>query len=122
MPFISRRVYRNSLSAFAFGAVALISSSTFAGEKPSLFKIITIKDEVVVGLAPSDVDKLKGSDAEAIGKALAENGQVSLWQFAVRKGKDGELEQAPLHRVSILSQDSLRVEPYETPLRILPAE
>ncbi|AMJ63750.1 hypothetical protein AXW83_16950 [Bosea sp. PAMC 26642] len=98
------------------------ASATPAKEPVSLFKIVTVKDEIVVGLAPSDVGELKGNDASAIGKALVTRGELSLWQFAVRKGKDGELEQAPLRRVSILRHDSIRVEPYTTPLKVVPAE
>jgi hypothetical protein len=44
---------------------------------------------------------------------------VTLWQYAVRKAVDGELELAPLRRISVLKHDSLRVEPYATPLRVM---
>lgn len=87
---------------------------------PSLFKIVTVKDEVIVGLSGDDVAALGGNDVSVIGAALAARGAVTLTQFAVRKGADGELEQAPLRRISILGHDSLRVEPYRTPLRVLP--
>ncbi|MGQ3277302.1 MAG: hypothetical protein ACT6WE_12160 [Shinella sp.] len=98
------------------------TSSVSAQEPISLFKIITVKDEIVVGLTVADIAELKGNTAGAIGKALATDRELSLWQFAVRKGADGSLEEAPLRRVSILGHNSLRVEPYATPLRIVPAE
>ncbi len=98
------------------------TSTTSAQEPVSLFKIITVKDEIVVGLTPSEINELNGNDVSAIGKALAADGQLSLWQFAVRKGADGSLEEAPLRRVSILGHDSLRIEPYATPLRVVPAK
>jgi len=87
--------------------------------KNSLFKIVTIRDEIVVGLADADVLAIDGDDVTAIGRALAEKRELTLMRFAVRKAADGELEQAPLHPVSILAHDTLRVEPYQTPLRIV---
>jgi hypothetical protein len=88
--------------------------------KNSLFKIITVRDEIIVGLAEEDARAIHGDDVTAIGRALAASGELTLMRFAVRKADDGELEQAPLHRVSILAHDTLRVEPYPTPLRIVP--
>lgn len=98
------------------------TSVASAQEPVFLFKIITTKDEIVVGLTPSEIAELKGNDVSAIGKALAVDGELSLWQFAVRKGSDGSLEEAPLRRVSILGHDSLRVEPYTTTLKIVPIQ
>ena len=34
----------------------------------------------------------------------------------------GDLEQAPLHKIGLLATDSLRVEPYATPLKVLPID
>jgi len=36
--------------------------------------------------------------------------------------KPGDLEQAPLHKIGLLATDSLRVEPYATPLKVLPID
>ena len=47
---------------------------------------------------------------------------MSVWQYAVRKAPSGDLEQAPLHQVGLIAADSLRVEPYATPLKVLPVE
>ena len=92
-------------------------------ERPiPLFKIVTVRDEIVVGLTTADIVAFGGNDVTAFGKALAAEGALTLLQYAVRKAADGELEQAPLRRISILSHDSLRIEPYLTPLRIVPAE
>jgi hypothetical protein len=38
----------------------------------------------------------------------------------VRKATDGELEQAPHSKISIQAQGVLRIEPYRTPLRVMP--
>jgi hypothetical protein len=98
-----------------------VAGETSTESRVLLFKILTVRDEIVVGLDEADIVALKGDDVTAIGNALATQGAVTLMQYAVRKGADGELEQAPLRCVSILGHDSLRVEPYHTPLRIVPA-
>jgi hypothetical protein len=98
-------------------------SSAFAADaKTSLYKIITVKDEIVIGLSKADVEVLNGNDVTAIGRALGKDGQVTVWQFVTRKNKDGELEPAPLQRVSILGHDALRVEPYISALKVVPVE
>jgi hypothetical protein len=117
--------FKSTTRLFCAGFAGLAMSFTsvaFAQEPVSLFKIITTKDEMVVGFTPSEIAALKGNDVSAIGKALAADGELSLWQFAVRKGSDGSLEEGPLRRVSILGHDSLRVEPYTTTLRIVPIQ
>ena len=84
-----------------------------------LFKIVTLRDDIVIGFSPAQLTALGGRDVEAVGRALS-RGALTAWQFAVRRRDDGTLEQAPLRQVSILGHDSIRVEPYATPLPILP--
>ena len=84
-----------------------------------LFKIVTPRDEIVIGFSPAQLAALGGSEVGAIGQALA-RGALTAWQFVVRRRDDGALEQAPLRQVSILGHDSIRVEPYTTPLPVLP--
>ena len=106
---------------FLIAGIAMTAASTgFAQDNTALFKIVTVKDEVVVALSAEEIKKLGGNDVTHIGQALKSQGELTLWQYAVRKGKDGELEQAPRQRVSLLGHDSLRVEPYASPLRVVP--
>lgn len=114
-----RRIGAGLASALVIGA-ALSMASVAAEQAPQLFKIITVKDEIVVAIAPES--GLAAPGAAAIAEALAKKGALTLWQYAVRKGKDGSLEQAPLRKVSVLGHDSLRVEPYATPLKIIAPE
>jgi len=86
-----------------------------------LFKIVSARDEIIVGFSPAQVAALGGNDVDAIGRALS-HGALTAWQFAVRRRADGTLEQAPLRQVSILGQDAIRVEPYTTPLPVLPIQ
>jgi hypothetical protein len=54
----------------------------------TLFKIVTVKDEIVVGLNDAELKDL-GGDAGGIAKAIAAKGSLTLWQYAVTQ-KDGE--------------------------------
>jgi len=60
-------------------------------------------------------------NAGGVAKALVAKGSLSALQYAVRKAATGDLEQAPLHKIGVISSESLRIEPYATPLKVLPA-
>ncbi len=101
----------------AFGA-ALIAVLVTAGTALAqtvpvqLFKVVTVKDEITIGVTAAEAAKLGAGPAlEALATVLNRQGQLSAWQYAVRKGSDGSLEQAPLRRVVIFKTDSLRLEP-----------
>ncbi len=85
----------------------------------TLFKVVTARDEIVIGLTREDVARLGGADAALVARAIAGEGAFSAWQYAVRRAPDGSLRQAPLRRVALLAASSLRVEPYATPLAVV---
>ena len=93
-----------------------------ATDKVSLFKVITTKDEIVIGLSRDELSHIEGHNAGGIAKQLAAQGSMSVWQYGVRRAEAGALEQAPLRKVGLLATDSLRVEPYTTPLKVIPIE
>ena len=93
-----------------------------AADKVSLFKVITSKDEIVIGLSDSELGQMEGNNAGGIAKMLVAKGSMSVWQYAVRKAVNGDLEQAPLRQVGLMSNESLRVEPYASPLKVVPPE
>ena len=104
-------------------ALATVASAAFAQNKTTtLFKIITVKDEIVIGLNAAELGAIGGQDAGAVAKALAAKGELTAWQYAVRHAPSGELEQAPLRKVGLLANTSLRVEPYASPLKVVPHE
>ncbi|NVO16589.1 MAG: hypothetical protein HXX10_21385 [Rhodoplanes sp.] len=84
-----------------------------------LFKIVSARDEIVIGLSEAELDALGGRDAGAVARALKTRGELTAWQYAVRKSATGELEQAPRQKVGLLAHESIRVEPYPTPLAVL---
>ena len=88
----------------------------------TLFKIITVKDEIVIGLNADELGRLGGQDAGAVAGALAARGEMTVWQYGVRRGPNGALQQAPTQKIGLLVNSSLRVEPYTTPYIIVAHE
>jgi hypothetical protein len=113
---------RHALLGGAWAVLFMAATQTAWGEdKPmTLFKIITVKDEIVVGLSADELSRLGGQDVGAVARALTTKGELTVWQYAVRKAVNGDLQQAPLRQVALLANSSLRVEPYSTPLAVLP--
>jgi hypothetical protein len=116
-------------AAFWAGMLALpmgIVAGTAWGQAQmpvSLFKVITVKDEVLIGLNAQEIQSLGGQEKAAAGtvaSALADRKELTVWQYAVRHGANGELQIAPLHQIGLLAHVSLRVEPYSSPLAVLP--
>jgi hypothetical protein len=104
-------------------ALAMVASVAWAQDKgTTLFKVITVKDEIVIGLNAAELGEIGGQDAGAVARALAAKGELTVWQYAVRHAPNGELEQAPLRKVGLLANSSLRVEPYSSPLKVVPHE
>ena len=101
---------------------SVVSEPAFAADKVSLFKVITAKNEIVIGLSDDELAQVDGRNAGGIAKMLVAKGSMSVWQYAVHKSATGDLEQAPLHRIGLISNDALRVEPYPTPLKVLPID
>jgi hypothetical protein len=105
-------------------AIALLTLSiqgAWAQEtRMNLFKIVTVKDEIVVGFSAEELQALGGNDASAVAHALAQKGDLTVWQYNVHRGPNGELQQAPTAKIGLLANASLRVEPYATPYQIVP--
>jgi hypothetical protein len=104
-------------AALAAGFFTLAAAPTCA---ETLFKIVTVKDEIVVGLNDAEL-KDYGGDAGGIAKAIAAKGSLTLWQYAVTQ-KSGERMVAPRAKIGVLANSSLRVEPYQQPFKVLPHE
>lgn len=107
------------LAGAALAASVLLAAAPAFAE--TLFRIVTVKDEIIVGLNDAELKEL-GGDAGGIAKAIAAKGSLSLWQYAVTQGKDGERVVAPRQKIGVLANASLRVEPYKQPFKVLPHE
>lgn len=110
--------------AHCFAGAALAAAFVALAAQPAsaetLFKIVTVKDDITIGLNDAEL-KDYGGDAGSIAKAIAAKGSLTLWQYAVTQ-KDGERMVAPRTRIGVLAASSLRVEPYKEPFKVLPHE
>jgi hypothetical protein len=118
---ISKRLLLG-LSASAFVMANFAVQPASAADKVSLFKIITVKDDIVIGIPDDELAQIDGKDAGGVAKMLMAKGSMSVWQYAVHKSATGDLEQAPLRKIGLIASDALRVEPYASPLRVLPLD
>jgi len=115
------------LVCFAISLPALVGSQPLLAQEKAaikLFKMITAKDEVVIGLSEEEVRSFgPRPDVDNLAERLVSAGQITAWQYAVKKAADGALVQAPLRRIAVLKSDTLRIEPYNpAPLKVLPPE
>ncbi len=102
-------------------ALTIFTTPSIAQEsKTSLFKVITVKDEIVIGLSADEMTAIGGTDASAVAHALAQKGDLTAWQYNVHRGQNGELQMTASAKVGLLAHSSLRVEPYSTPYSVTP--
>jgi len=110
--------------AQCFAGAALAAAVLVAAAAPAsaetLFRIVTVKDGIVVGLNDAELKDL-GGDAGGIAKAIAAKGSLTLWQYAITQ-KDGERMVAPRAKIGVLAASSLRVEPYKQPFKVIAHE
>ena len=85
----------------------------------TLFKVVTVKDDVIIGLNDAELAEL-GGDAGGIANAMAAKGSLSVWQYGQKYAAGGEREMAPVAKIGLLASNSLRVEPYKQPFKVLP--
>jgi hypothetical protein len=111
---------RLKFAALSIALMAVTQAASAQDAKVNLFKVITVKDEIIIGLNADELKALGGSDASAVAHALAQKGDLTAWQYNVHRGANGELQQAPTAKVGLLANSSLRVEPYTTPYVVMP--
>jgi hypothetical protein len=118
--FSEKREYIMTVADRVVVAALAVTCLAFAGpaSAETLFKIVTVKDDIVIGLNDAELNEL-GGDAGGIAKAIAAKGSLSFWQYAVTQ-KDGERMVAPLQKIGVFANASLRVEPYKQPFKVLP--
>ena len=96
-------------------------AASMAQDQVKLFKIVSPKDEVVIGLTSEELRAFGSApDLDNLARHLAADGQITVWQYAVKHDPSGNLQQAPLRRIAIFKNDTLRIEPYSTPLPVVP--
>ncbi len=113
---------RDRLKCGALAALILGGAPAAWAEdtRTNLFKVITVKDEIIIGLTADELKSLGGADAGAVAHALAQKGDLTVWQYNVHRGPGGELQQTPTAKIGLLANSSLRVEPYATTYAVVP--
>jgi hypothetical protein len=101
-------------------AVALLTLSSHGAWTKTKIKVVTVRDEIIIGLSAEELQALGSNDASAVAHALAQKGDLTVWQYSVHRGQNGEMQQAPTAKIGLLANASLRVEPYTTPHQIVP--
>ena len=115
---------RHTVLGIGFAALLLQTAAQepfFTTSKIALFKVVTPRDTIVIGLTREQLEDLHARDATTVAKAISNAGNVNVWQYAVRRNAAGDLEQAPVRQLELLSEAALRVEAYDTTLNIVPA-
>ena len=108
---LSRRV---ALGASLAAMLLTGASSAFAEDSDMvLFKVISQKDDVIIGLTEGQLTAAGGLNAGVVGKMLVANGELAAWQYVVSRNDAGELVEAPTNWISIIANDTLRIEPYQ---------
>jgi hypothetical protein len=118
----SRRNLLRASAALLIIATSPALAQTKDQAKTSLFKVVSVKDEIVIGLSADELAAMGGTDAGAVAKALTQKGTLTVWQYASRKAANGDLEQAPRAKIGLIAHDSLRIEPYTSPLKVIAHE
>ena len=115
-------VLRHAMAAVFLASSFAATAAAQGSADVKLFKVITSRDEIVIGVTAKELEALGGgAEVERLAKRLVDAGQMTFWQYATRKNAtSGDLQQAPLRKVAVLKSESLRIEPYATPLAILP--
>ena len=99
------------------------AASVLSQDQMKLFKVVSQKDEVVIGLTTDELRTFGPlPDLDNLAQHLASTGTMTVWQYAVRKDPSGTLQQAPLRRIAIFKNDTLRIEPYASPLTVISPE
>ena len=83
MPLSKRLLLGLGLAALIMESVVI--QPAFAADKVSLFKVITAKDEIVIGIAEDELAQMEGRNAGGIAKMLVAKGSMSVWQYAVHR-------------------------------------
>jgi hypothetical protein len=115
---------RSRQAVLAFGLAGLLieavtSHPAFAVGKVTLFKVVSPQKEIVIGLTKSELAQLPGKTPDAVETALRSAGVLQVWQYGVRRGISGVMEQAPVRKIEISAESDVHIESYTTPLKVV---
>lgn len=111
----------SSARRLALPALALAPPAAAQAPAVLLFRVVSARDEIIIGLTPAELAALgPGPDAERIGRRPAAEGQIGAWRYAVGRAPGGSTRDAPSGRISILRHETYRIEPCRAALPVAP--
>jgi hypothetical protein len=91
-----------------------------ADAKVRLFRVVTMREDVLLGLTPAEMAALgSGPEVERLAVHIATEGQVTGWRYRSERSPNGGTQLATHHRVAVLRQDALMLEPYAPALPVV---
>ena len=117
-PVLARRAAIASLTAACVGW-QLRPEPALAQQAILLFKVISPRDEVMIGLTAAEQQSI-GGDVGALAKRLVADGQITVWKYVVGRGPNGDLRHIAQAKIAVLRSDTLRIEPYAPALPVAP--
>lgn len=107
--------------AIAITATALAAPAPAQDAAVQLFKVVSPRDEITIGLTAGQLAALgSGPEVERIARKLVADGQFTVWLYAVSRAPDGSTRYAALRRVALLRNETLRIEPLSPALAVAP--
>jgi hypothetical protein len=107
---LSRRI---GMTAVMAAATAVMLGTARAAAGMVLFRVISPRDEIFVGISNEELAALgSGAQAELIARKIATDGQMTLWRYSVQRGADGGLVMAPAGKVGLFAAGIVRIEPF----------
>lgn len=85
----------------------------------TLFRIITERDEIIVGYSERELAEFGVGDAPGLASALVARSSLPAWSYAVGR-KDGALAYVSQARIGLFAHGSLRIEPYSSAYAVIP--
>jgi hypothetical protein len=114
---------RRSLLRMSTGTALLVLAPAAHGQAApvQLFRVTTTRGEVTMGFTAADLDRLgEGPAVDRLARALARDGQIAGWNYAVARAPDGSTRFATRDRVAVMRQEGVTIQPYAAALPVAP--
>ena len=109
-------------AAIALAGAAIGHHASAQDAEVSLFKVVSAKDDMVVGLTQDELARFgPGVRLEVFAAELQRRGQLPVWQYAsTRAAQGGDLVMSPVQRIIVIYPGTARIEPYRSALKVAP--
>ena len=108
------KLLRRSVLALAIATMSAAAGPALAQTpEVTLFKVVSAKDELVIGIARDELAAMGGgAPVEAIARQIAKAGHMAVWNYAPRRDAQGAARLTPVQRVVIFANGIVRIEPH----------